>query len=60
MVDHPSGAVLRLADGRWHGVVVYRILGNAEHKGAPPAPQSGCYIEEVVAAGPPVPPWRFE
>lgn len=60
MVDHPSGAVLRLADGRWHGVVAYRILGSAEHNGAPPAPQTGCYVEEVLSAGPVAPPWRFE
>ncbi len=60
MVDHPSGAVLRLADGRWHGVVAYRILASSEHRGVPPAQQSGCYIEEVASAGPVVPPWRFE
>lgn len=60
MVDHPSGAVLRLADGEWHGVVAYRVLANAEHRGAQPAPQSGCYIEEVVSDGPVMPPWRFE
>ena len=60
MVDHPSGAVLRLADGAWHGVVAYRVLGNAEHRGAAPAAQSGCYVEEVLSSGPTVPPWRFE
>lgn len=60
MVDHPSGAVLRLGDGKWHGVLVYRILGQAEHKGAGPAAQSGCYVEEVLCTGPSVPPWRFE
>ncbi len=60
MVDHPSSAVLRLADGLWHGVVAYRILGNAEFKGDAPAAQSGCYVEEVISTGPPMPPWRFE
>lgn len=60
MVDHPSGAVLRLADGRWHGVIAYRVLANAEHRGAPPAAASGCYLEEVLSAGPVAPPWRFE
>lgn len=60
MVDHPSGAVLRLADGRWHGVVAYRVLGSAEHNGAPPAPQTGWYLEEVLSSGAAVPPWRFE
>jgi hypothetical protein len=60
MVDHPSGAVLQLADGKWHGVLAYRILELAEHRGAAPPEQSGCYVEEVIFAGPPVPPWRFE
>ncbi len=60
MVDHPSGAIVRLADGKWHGVVAYRVLASAEHKGAPPPPQSGCYVEEVISTGPVVPSWRFE
>jgi len=60
LVDHPSGAVLRLADGRWHGVVAYRVLASGEHKGAAPAPQTGCYVEEVSSSGPVVAPWRFE
>ncbi|NSW56358.1 MAG: hypothetical protein HPY44_10100 [Armatimonadetes bacterium] len=60
MVDHPSGAVLRLADGRWHGVLAYRVLGDAEHKGALPTAKTGCYLEEIASSGPPLPPWRFE
>ena len=60
LVDHPSGAVLRLADGRWHGVLAYRVLGSPEHEGAAPAAQTGCYLEEVLSSGPVVPPWRFE
>jgi hypothetical protein len=60
MVDHASGAVVRLADGQWHGVVAYRVLGNAEHRGAPPAAQSGCYVEEISSTGPVAPPWRFQ
>jgi hypothetical protein len=60
MVDHPSSAVLRLADGDWHNVLAYRILQYAEFKGKAPAPQSGCYVEEVVSRGKVLPPWRFE
>jgi len=60
MVDHPSGAVLRLADGAWHGVLAYRVLNNAEFGGAAPDPRSGCYVEEVLSTGPVVPAWRFE
>ena len=55
-----SRAVVRLADGEWHGVVAYRILDSAEHQGAEPAPQTGCYVEEVASDGPVMPPWRFE
>jgi len=60
MVDHPSGAVVRLSDGQWHAVLAYRILGQAEHWGAGPAPQTGCYIEEVRSNGPVIPTWRFK
>ncbi|MGC9316692.1 MAG: hypothetical protein ACP5KN_01495 [Armatimonadota bacterium] len=60
MVDHPSAAVVRLADGQWHGILAYRILHSAEHQAAQPVAQTGCYVEEVTSAGPPVPPWRFE
>lgn len=59
MVDHPSAAAVRLADGRWHHVVAYRILQHAEFAGKAPAPQSGCYLEEVISRGEPVMPWRF-
>ncbi len=60
MVDHPSGAVLRLADGQWHAVLAYRVLSNAEFRGAAPASQSGCYVEEVTSTGPVRPVWRFQ
>ncbi len=60
MVDHPSGAVVRLADGAWHGVLVYRVLDSAEHRGAPPTARTGCYVEEVLSEGPAIPAWRFE
>jgi len=60
MVDHPSGAVVRLADGAWHGLLAYRILDSAEHRGADPSARTGCYVEEVRSSGPVVPEWRFE
>ena len=60
MLDHPNAATLRLADGQWHNVLVYRILDHAEHRGAAPPPQTGCYVEEVLSAGPPIPAWKFE
>jgi hypothetical protein len=59
-IDHPNSAVVRMADGEWHGVLSYRIVDNGEVEGdARPAPQTGCYVEEVFSAGPPVPPWHF-
>jgi hypothetical protein len=60
MVDHPSGAVLRLSDGKWHGVLAYRILSNAEFRGVAPGAHTGCYVEEVLSTGSVVPPWRFD
>ena len=60
MVDHPSGAVVQLADGGWHNVLAYRILEHAEHRGADPPEETGCYVEEVLSAGEPIPTWRFE
>ncbi len=60
MVDHPNAVTLRLADGQWHNVLVYRILVQKEHRGAAPPPQTGCYVEEVLSDGPTAPPWRFD
>ena len=59
-IDHPTSAVIRLADGAWHSVLSYRIVDNGEVEGdAPPAPQTGCYVEEVLSAGAEQPVWIF-
>ena len=59
-IDHPTSAIIRLRDGRWHNILAYRIVDNGEVEGsAPPAPQTGCYVEEVFSAGPPSPMWIF-
>lgn len=60
MVDHPSGAVVRLADGAWHALLAYRVLDSAEHRGAAATDRTGCYVEEVQSDGPVMPAWRFE
>lgn len=60
MVDHPNAVTLQLADGDWHAVLAYRVLQQAEHKGGAPAPQTGCYLEEVLCEGQPIPAWRFD
>ena len=59
-VDHPMAVNLRLRDGRWHNVMVTRILEYGEIvRQLGPAPQSGAYLEEVHFSGKPVPAWRF-
>jgi hypothetical protein len=58
-MDHANASVVRLGDGRWRNLLSYRIMDRGEHAGKPPAPQTGCYVEEVVSSGPTVAPWRF-
>jgi hypothetical protein len=58
-MDHANAGVVRLADGRWHNLLVYRIMDRGEHSGKAPPPQSGLYVEEVFSTGPEVGPWRF-
>ena len=60
-VDIPSAGVVRLADGRWHGVLTHRLCTRKEVEGGGlPAPQTGCYVEEVFSTGQVLPEWRFE
>jgi len=66
-VDHPTSAVLRLVDGKWHCVLVHRVNRNDAllPKGHPArVPKQveafiGCYIEEVMSRGPVRPVWHF-
>jgi hypothetical protein len=58
-VDHPSGAVVQLADGAWHNVLGYRIHEDVESRSSEPPAQTGAYLEEVRSAGAPVAAWRF-
>jgi len=60
--DHPSSSVLRLADGKWHALLAYRV--KAYHlptrmREEPALPQTGCYVEEVISTGTAVGEWRF-
>ena len=59
--DHPSGANIRLADGRWHSLLCYRIMAIAEGlgEGHPPTPHSGMHVEEVFSSGDARPAWNF-
>ena len=59
-IDHPTSAIVRLADGAWHSVLVYRIVDNGEiESDADPTPQTGCYVEEVLSQGEAIPTWNF-
>lgn len=61
MVDHPIGAVCRLADGRWHALLCFRVTDMAVNiGGASEAEPAGTWVEEVSVAGEPtVPVWNF-
>jgi hypothetical protein len=61
-VDHPTSAIVRLGDGRWHGLIAYRVMAYSIHGdpvGELITPHTGCYVEETPAAEPVKPPWRF-
>lgn len=60
-VDHPIGARLRLADGRWHSVLCSRGMDRGETgAGLPPTPHTGTYVDEVFSSGQQAPgPWLF-
>jgi alpha-L-fucosidase len=55
MVDHGVSNVIRLADGRWHSILTYRVDDQGEHSGSPGTPYTGCYVEEVFSSGDPRP-----
>ncbi len=58
--DHPSAMTVRLADGRWHSLLCYRLVAQAEVQGGIlPTPYSGLRIEEVFSTGAPRPEWIF-
>ncbi len=58
-MDHPNASVVRLADGHWHNLLVYRIMDRGEHSGRAPAKQTGLYVETVRSIGAEHPAWRF-
>jgi hypothetical protein len=52
-IDHCTGNVIRLADGRWHSIISYRVDAKVEHYGEPGTPHTGHYVEEVSSSGKP-------
>ena len=59
-MDHPTAVTLRLANGEWHHVLVYRLMDRGEHAGAAPPAQTGMYVEKVMSTGPAIPEWHFQ
>lgn len=60
--DHPVSATVRLNDGKWHGLLAYRLMAFStlgEKVAEVPTPQTGCCVEEVPSAQPVTPPWHF-
>jgi len=59
--DHPVSATVRLADGRWHNLLCYRVMAFSTEGvgGETLTPHTGCYIEEVSSTGPTRAPWQF-
>ncbi len=59
-IDHPSAMTVQLADGEWHNIIAMRICDHGEvREGSDPAPQTGCYLEEVLSRGKAVPIWNI-
>lgn len=59
-MDHPMGQTLRLADGKWHHLITYRALDDAEMRtDAGAGEHTGTYVEEIISSGTPLPPWKF-
>ena len=54
-VDHGIGNVVRLADGQWHEILAYRVLGQGENYGHSASPHTGLHVEEVVSLSDPRP-----
>lgn len=60
-VDHPVGVPLRLKDERWHNVLAYRVMEDAEYfLSSAPTPHTGTFIEKVLCGGAAIQsPWNF-
>lgn len=59
-VDHPSGMTVQLSDGAWRHVLAFRVLEDGEMSYAmDPTPYTGCFLEEVISRGEPIPVWSF-
>jgi len=61
-VDHATATTVRLADGHWHNLLAYRVMAYSTVGvgGETVTPHTGCYVEELLSPGKPVPTWRFE
>jgi hypothetical protein len=53
MVDHPNATTLKLADGRAHSVLAYRVMHSPPYRpsAARPSPATGCYLVDFPVHG---------
>jgi len=60
-LDHPTGATVRLADGKWRHLLTHRVMSESEVRGftRDVRVESGFYIHEVESDRPAIPAWRF-
>ena len=60
--DHPMATTVQLVDGKWHGLLGYRVMAynTTGVGGETVTPWTGCYVEEVFSEGPECPVWKFE
>lgn len=62
IIDHPVGGVYRLADGKWHSLICFRVTDSAMSTfGALPEQSCGCWVGEVHGDtdDQPRPEWNF-
>ncbi|MEN6346425.1 MAG: sialidase family protein [Armatimonadia bacterium] len=59
--DHATATTVRLADGKWHNLLAYRVLAfsGVGVGGETITSHTGCYLEEVSSTGSVRPAWRF-
>lgn len=59
--DHPTGATVRLAAGKWHHLLTHRTISQADVRGISGGvlPETGLYIHELTSDRSTIPPWRF-
>ncbi len=59
-IDHPNGQTVRLGNGRWCHILVYRVADRGEvTDGTDPVEATGCHVAEITSRGKTRAPWVF-